>query len=438
MFVSLSFISYGQEALNKIQYNTSPASSIIGLQPSVVLTPKTHQALETALFSNFLNGNNLVVPNDFALEFTPYWTKNRSLSLEEYLYPKSYLEQFKRGLSFSIASSQNYLLGDSSASNAMAIGGRTTLYFRQKHHRDSLNLQLVKLRSNMKTNIAAQSALDEFYLEMSTLQETPGVSQDSLTFVFYTALQGKFKDILFSTGAFSTKEETEQAVVKIMHHLPLIDWQNTDAFSDSVSNLLDNILAYNQVAGNLKKLVKKREESSIDLAYASLINFPQSNFSAIYLSKQTAWITIHQKWLYTNERTLHVSGVLRREWYNDAFYPRFYPNLTIYQNNTDLGLSVKGIWDRFSLSIEAVYRSSNSEIPAGTDAFGNELFRKEKQNDRQVLGSIQYTLRDNVVLSYSLGERFDPILNPGNTLVSLLSLNFGFGGPTTDNVDLTR
>ncbi len=38
------------------------------------------------------------------------------------------------------------------------------------------------------------------------------------------------------------------------------------------------------------------------------------------------------------------------------------------------------------------------------------------------------------MLSYSLGSRFEPIAAPLNTLVSMLSLNFGFGAPKTNDV----
>ncbi len=55
-----------QEKLNKLIAPTSPASSVLGLQPSTVLSPKTSQELETAIYSNFLNSNGLVIPNDFA------------------------------------------------------------------------------------------------------------------------------------------------------------------------------------------------------------------------------------------------------------------------------------------------------------------------------------------------------------------------------------
>ena len=74
LFVVLLTVSSlrAQEKLSTITAPTSPASYMLGAQPSSVLSPKSFQALETALFSNFSNGEGqTVIPNDFALGFTP-------------------------------------------------------------------------------------------------------------------------------------------------------------------------------------------------------------------------------------------------------------------------------------------------------------------------------------------------------------------------------
>ena len=151
MFILLVFcsISNAQEKLNKLQAPTSPAASILGMQPSAVLSPKSYQALETALYSSFVGENGTaVIPNDFALEFTPYWTKNHSLSLDEYLYPKKLTDQFIRNSSLSIASTQNFQLGDSTATNGLGFGYRTTFYIGNKKDREKIEKYISDLKSN--------------------------------------------------------------------------------------------------------------------------------------------------------------------------------------------------------------------------------------------------------------------------------------------------
>jgi hypothetical protein len=90
------------------------------------------------------------------------------------------------------------------------------------------------------------------------------------------------------------------------------------------------------------------------------------------------------------------------------------------------------------LQFELVGRSSNSEIPAGVDDDGNELFIKKSDSDIQYVGTFSYLLSDKIALTYSLGKSFDPVLNPDNTLVSLISVNFGFGGATSDDINLEK
>ncbi len=85
-----------------------------------------------------------------------------------------------------------------------------------------------------------------------------------------------------------------------------------------------------------------------------------------------------------------------------------------------------------------VGRNSETEIPAGTDSEGNELFRRDKTSDLQYLGSFNYNLSDQIILSYSLGKSFEPMLNTDNTLISLISLNFGFGTPSEKTLDLNK
>ena len=128
-------------------------------------------------------------------------------------------------------------------------------------------------------------------------------------------------------------------------------------------------------------------------------------------------------------------GVIRYEWYNTGYYNSYFNGVKTYENNLDYGLSVAGEFMKFSLSIELVGRKSHSELPAGNDAEGNALYRKEQNFDFQYIASFNYNLTDQVVLSYSLGNRFEPVLNHHNTLVSLLMLNIGFGSPAKKDID---
>jgi hypothetical protein len=131
-------------------------------------------------------------------------------------------------------------------------------------------------------------------------------------------------------------------------------------------------------------------------------------------------------------------GVLRFEFYNLDYYKKYFPDDLIYKTNIDFGAAVAAEFKMFSLQVEAVGRSSHSELSAGVDENGNELYTKEKDFDFQYIGTFGCNLSDGIVISYSLGNRFDPIQEAQNTLVSLLSLNFGFGSPTKKDLDLAK
>ena len=53
------YLLVAQEQLNKLKAPSSPAASILGLQPTEILEPKSYEALETAIYSNFTNDNNM-------------------------------------------------------------------------------------------------------------------------------------------------------------------------------------------------------------------------------------------------------------------------------------------------------------------------------------------------------------------------------------------
>lgn len=431
ILIVLPLLAHTQNKLSKLQAPSSPAMSIMELQPSAVLAPKSYQALETALFSNFVNSNSgSIVPNDFALEFTPYWTKNHRLSVAQYLYPKSGVDQFVRNSSFSIASTQNFLLGDSTASNGLSFGYRTTFYFGNKKDREVVE----KFTSQISQDDVIASNIGMVVEELFVNDKVDNQEQLMLA----------LKEIVLRTvneaGKFSTKQEAEEfadLIVTDASLIPALNITTPDPFLDSLYNLIDSRLCANLTFNKFKNYIGERYGFSLDVAYAGLINFPTNKFESSYVAKQSFWITptyrLKDKWSF-----LKIMAVVRYEWYNQGYYKDYFPDIKIYENNLDYGFAMAGEFSKFSLSFELVGRSSNSDIPAGTDDQGYELFRKEHKSDYQYIGSFSYNLTDEIVLSYSIGNRFEPVLNPDNTLVSLLALNIGFGSPKKNDIDWTK
>jgi len=423
-------ILLGQETLNKLSAPTSPAASVLGVQTAAILAPKSYQTLEATLFSNFYNSESLVaIPNDFSLEFTPYWTKNHKLSLEQYLYPSTY-EQVVRNSSLSMASTQKFLLGDSTATNGLAFGYRTTLYFGNTNDRNRVKEYKSKL--NELQNIRPLIGLKALKLIKN--------ADINNNFDFLENIQSYLTDVILKYGGFDNIEDAKKITGEILKEakdLPNFDKNNPQEFTDKFVNIVEKKIGEENLYAEFKAYINERQGWSIDIAYAGIINFPTNNFDYSAVPHQSFWITPTYRF---NDRLSHLKllTVLRYEWYNLGYWEKYFPKNHVYKNNLDYGLGVSGEFKKFSIQFEAVGRKSNSEIPEGKDSQGYALFRKEQNNDFQYLGSFSYNVSDQIVLSYSFGNKFEPIQNPNNTLVSQLTLNFGFGTPTKNDLDLKK
>ncbi len=425
----LPIVLIGQDKLSKLQAPSSPAASILGLQPSSVLSPKSYQALETALFSNFTNisGNN-IVPDDFSLEFTPYWTKDHSLSIEEYLYPKSFLDQLIRSSSFSLASTQNYLLGDSTSTNGIAYGYRATFYFSNNNDREIVSNSIKEIRTNqnIQSKIGAEAYSLIYNGKITTQTE------------FITKIKSTINKAILEADEKIYKTNAEKLTNQIIAEstlIPSLDFDSPQPFLDSLFSIIDTKLSSEIIYNEFKNYIKKRHGLSLDIAYAGLINFPTNNFGKSYVPRQSFWIIPTYRFK-EKFNFLKAMIVIRYEWFDIDYYQKYFAKTKIYENNIDYGISIATTFNKFSLTFELVGRKSNSKIPAGTDNRGNTLYKIEDKSDFQYIGSFNYSLTNEIVISYIIGNRFDPILNPNNTLVSTLSLNLGFGGPSIKEIKI--
>lgn len=423
-------IGKAQDKLNELQAPTSPAASILGLQPSSVLAPKSYQALETALYSNFIDENGQgVIPNDFALEFTPYWTIDHGLTLEEYLYPTSVMDQIIRNFSFSVASSHNFQLGDSSNTNGLGFGARTTIYFASSKDREKVSAYNTDLSSNQK-------------ISQKILREAQGIitnkkvkNQEDFIAYIVSPVTAAINEHMKGLN-ITEKQAVIDAIISKIKTIPF-DPENTDDFLNQFNDMVDKELKANILFEEYKTYIQNRQGWSIDIAYANFLNFPNNAFEFSYVPRQSIWITPTYNFK-DKLNFLKLMGVLKYDWYHLGYYKQFFPETNVFENNLDYGVAIATQFKRFSIQLELVGRTSATEIPVGTDAEGNELYRKDQFNDLQYMGTFNYNLTDQIMLSYSLGRRFEPIQNPNNTVVSILTLNFGFGTPTKRDLKLTQ
>lgn len=418
-FTSLLF---SQESLTKIGIPSSPAASVIGLQPTTVLTPKNFQAFEASIFSNFLSkSGGMVVPEDFAIEFTPYWTSKPKVSFEEYLDPKLNFEQIGRNSSFSIASTRKFYYEDSTATNSIGFGYRTTIYVGQSSATEKWKNDINQHKKNMLNMDYVLRTFIAEYQSIALIQQDNGEIKKSLKANIKAKIDAK---------SFNASQDIISRVIPAIYD----SLDAVDKLDDvTLERIIANVLGTNAVYKKVKQAIQERPGLSIDFALAGMLNFPTNNFEYSEVPHYSFWITPSYR-LPGDGYVVTVQGVFRAESYNTDFYQKHFPKAKYYQSNIDYGFAMQYEADKYLLSFEVVGRSSKTETPAGVDALGRKLFAKESDSDLQYTGTFTYRVNDQVAVNYTIGNGFKPALNPKSTLLSMLNLSLAFNAATVENV----
>lgn len=421
----------GQDKLAKIAAPNSPAAYILGIQPTSVMSPKSFKALETALYSNFINSEGkTVLPTDLALEFTPYWAKDHGLSLKEVLYPAGSFDQLIRNSSFSMATSSKFLLENETATSGVGLGYRTSILFESDAGRKKLKdyTDAIAKESKVIATIVAAAVL---------LYDDRTTHPDFETFMakLFTDVKPAIENTYHITVSTKQAQILNDNLLAMKPQLP--DYKSDTffpAFNDQLLTIIRKVkdkddgsaIGQQDIVAEFNDYLTNRDGFSIDFAYSSFVNFPTNTFGYSFAPRQAFWLTPS----YRMKGALELVGILRYEWYHTGYYAKYFPTAVNFRNNFDYGLAINADLKNFSIQFEAVGRSKTTEIPAGMDQDGSKLYKKASDSDFQYIGSFSYRVNKQIAFTYSLGSGFKPIVNPGETLVSLLSLNLGFGGPT--------
>jgi hypothetical protein len=424
----ITFLYFGsinaQTKLDALKTPTSPASAILGMQPSTILQPKSYRALEASVFSNFSDTDgNGIIPNNFSLEFMPYWANDHGISLEEYLYPKANLDQIYRNSSISLASTQKFPLQDSTLTKSLAFGYRTSLFFGNKKDKKIIQDHINSLSNEQRIGSKILSELESFRQKntFKTKKE------------YLTAIREILIDRIAEVLQNNSRKDAEEITQNIYASTDTIqfDVNNIDPFFISFLELIEDKMMGNYE--EFKSYIQLRQGLSIDLAYSLFINFPDNNFKNSEIPQQSLWVTPSYKFSH-KINFLRATAVLRYEWYNLKYFDNYFPDSKVSENNFDYGLAITTEFKRFSLEFEATGRESSSLLKASKDSSGNTLYIKNNTSDFQYIGTFSYRLTEQIALTYQIGNSFKPIFNTTGTLISLLSLNFGFGGPNVTDI----
>jgi hypothetical protein len=429
-FFGSQVVTFGQaDELEKIKAPSSPAAAVIGIQPTTVLSPKSYEALEASVLSNFFNGQGqLLIPNDFGLEFSPYWAMDHPMTIQQYLFP-GFGESLWRNLSFSVASTQNYVLKDTVKSKALGFGIRTTIYITDNAVRKVIDSALETLNISQ----AAKSIIDTYIYSIDEKLIKTGNTAQFVDMLIDSLKKEKYMLVYFSNDRKLMEQELLKLGKQLKKELPVYSPGNEKIFLDSINNF---VLRYCEVSKKLQILesyVTNRPGFKLDIAGAFSLDFPKNDFNFSITPQQSVWLTPSYRFR-GNTSFIEILGVLRYNWYNMNFYQQYFKNKETYEHNFDYGISLNLLFKKISLHFEAVGQYSNTIIDKTTDPSGIVTTRSKTKSDFQYVGTFSYQINKKLILSYSFGKQFQPVLNVNGTLISVVGLNFGFGGPTKDNL----
>lgn len=440
--IIVSFDYYAQDSdfnLENIKAPSMPSATIIGTQVNDVNSPKSLKDLETAVFTNYLNsGQSLTVPNNYALEINPFMISG----MKNFDY-KSYLENdppknIWRNLSISIATTNKFLTQDSVFTNAVGLSVRTIILNGEPSEKAS-NAFLLALDQNLNTldiNSKVRTILDDCLQDTSNLYTINGICSCVIQQFEKNELQDSNGNVLTGNELESKKILIEPAETIIKSVFAKID-KNTP--KEKVEEEFDNIYKQSKLIPVLKNL--RQELAGVktnrfglrwDVNWALALNFPTNDFNYSIVPRWGLWTDLS----YQSEDVENFTFIALGRFIinNDDYINKYQPvngNFTT-GNVYDLGLKVAYDLDKFSMSIEYVYRLNTNKQTKIIE--GEEYERTIKNDTRKYLININYNLSDDIILSYNIGKDFDTISQSQGDLISGLSINFGFGDLKASNL----
>lgn len=455
------------EKISKLKAPTSPASVIIGNQPATISKPKSWQALEAAIYSNYVNqSGGLTVPNDYAIELSPYWlTKKGNISLEEFMTP-NFMQGVLQNLNLSISSTKNFLIKDSLKTDALGFGFRTLLLQGKKSEVEDLGKKLLSIRE--KEKISTWIAFFVLGLQENIKNRTK-LSDDSATLLlmnnFVSLIKSRDSTVTGAKllnqikGVSTVQQKTDDSFVSgLVKYLndkedtlkkmaPLFFGANDfkkwvtaignglknrlpnkkGDYLDEVNAILDDLSKLKADAKTVENIIKDRAGFKLELAGALALNFPTNKTDFSLVPRYSIWATPS----FTPKHNEHWEFLLvgKYTYLFDDFYKNYSLQKDYFNSNFDYGTRIVYKWDKFSVECELVGRSSRTILEKTRDTNGIITEKIKTDSDFQYLLNLNYRISDSIVLSYNFGSQFKPTANSINSLVSLATLNFGIGGP---------
>lgn len=360
--------------LTDLTLPTSPAFMLLDRAPTSIERPDQVKAFALSIVNQFSQNNGL--PQNYAIEFSPYWLLGTPKEANPLVYAGMRADQ-----------NGNY-------KNAPFAGvKRATLSFAFMNDIDSTN-------GNAINNVAvgARTSLLRFY---------PADRDKKIVEADYNAglLMLDKNKFIRDYGATAELRLTDKAKYDILKKEAIALFQATFInFEEEKEKLIDAERNAETEKLTLKQAIEIKPSFAVDIAAAYNQIFFDNSFSQHQFGRFGAWVTANYSQRWKNEKNYSNLYLLGR--YVIDGTTRDINNLALFKNTTyiDYGLKVEIELDRASISYENIKRISAN------------------MNFKRSVGTIRYKLNDKLYFTAAFGQNFGIQSN----LVALLGMNLGF------------
>ena len=195
VFICIFQNMHAQDAA-KLNVPASPAFSILGFEPSVIMRPTNAKSLATDVLSSFDKNGKLLL--NLGLEVAPYWLQSHpNLTRKTYLNPTTG-QAFLQSLSISAGTAKDSVTG----SNKLGVGFRFRLANgkpvaaleiaeMEMRAKDNIILVINNIRNNVEATDTKKSVIEEIVLKLKNELKLDEATIKSIT-IRASELSAKF------------------------------------------------------------------------------------------------------------------------------------------------------------------------------------------------------------------------------------------------------
>ena len=411
-----------QEAidLSELKPPSSPALTILDLQPDEIARPKTYEALEASLLNSFLQESNFNLSNNLAIEFTPYWlVPHPNLTFEKYINP-SIEENILYSSSISISTIRfNNGIDTNIISTNIGIGYRTMIFNGEPLNRNKDLIESVELITlNQSLFVDSYNIVPYYSYICKNISELIDSISNNVELFWNSKSPEEIQDRM---------NIVNEIIIPYLKTKTEIDYETgNEIILQELLDILSELNEYKIIkdaASELENANKDNIGFFLEFAGAFVLDFPSSTFQYSKIPKWGIWLTPTYR---LRDQSFEFVGLMR-------FIKNEIPSQ--FSDNYDFGAKINYQLGKFSLSAECIGRYQTATIFQETVS-DTTATQKINSNDLKAVINVNYKIANNLILSYSFGQGFALNTEFNNNLISVFSLNFGIGGPTTNSLKL--